>query len=856
MSKDISIRTFELEGFADLEVKSYIELHQWMKDKKFLLLTKKEDIEKFVNKAIEKKICAVDLETTGKNTRLNPTTGKCYSKIVGVSLSHDINEGAYIPIDHIDSSEYNVSLNFVIEQLKRLQDNCVLVFHNFKFDGELLRYYGIIIENENKYEDTYLMCAIEDSSRKRKGLKYLSKELLDRPQIEYEEINKNVNNFSEVPPKKAVYYAGADAMNTLALYYHFKDSLDKQDPDKKNGPWFIYKIEKRCLFVTMEMERNTVLVDKDYLSILTKEVTSKIKELEKKIYDIVGEKFDINSSQQLGKILFEKLKLPYPKGDKRTKSGDYITEGEVLEKLKEEKNPEICSIIADLILGYRSLLKTKSTYLDNFSKNIDTNGFIRFNLNQVQTDTGRYSSTGGEGIDIDGYCGINCQNIPVYNKNDPYSVNLRRILIARQGYKIVSIDYSGEELRIAANLSGEEKWIDEFINGSGDLHTITGKIITGKKEITKEERKIAKTLNFLTLYGGGPSSFSIQAKIPLEKAKEIMAVFFKEYKGLSHWIKRECLRAKERMYSKTALGRRRPLDFFYKSNDKIIQARGDRCAINSAVQGTGADIIKIALWRVYNWIKDNRLQDDVKILMPIHDEIVYEIKEDKLDIIIPELCEIMKLKDVCSILKWKVPLEVDAEYGDSFDVDRNFWEEYKKNNDQQIENPNETPSQLSPNQDNPIIETPKDDYTKENISIYNSKIIDIVLNLLSIIKNKQLNKETLNLIESLYLIPTKEHIKKELEKEKINKIENYKKSIIKDINKKDYYEFVISLDVLTAYKVTFIFDFINSINNTLINSNKKKIYIIAKGTGEILYKTTKEYSIDAFLTLCFLFNIG
>lgn len=809
-----------LEPFEKHNIKNIIELHPWMKDKKFLLLNNKEDIINFVNKVIEKKICAIDLETDSLNTRIN-SKGKCIANIIGVSLSCDINEGAYICIAHEEAEEYNVNIDFVMEQLKRIVDNCIVVFHNFKYDGEILRYYNIIIEDESKYEDTYLMTAVENSSRKEKGLKYLSKTLLKRPQLEFEEMSGEESDFSMVPPQKAVYYAAADAMNTLALYYYLEKSLNEQDPTKKEGPWFIYKVEKRCLFVTMEMERNLVKIDKKYIIEQNKEIDNKMKEIEDKIHKIAGQKFDINSTQQLGKILFEELNIPYPSEVEKTKTGSYQTNGEILEKIRDKNS------IVEFILAYRSYAKVKSTYLENWLKNADENDEVKFQLNQVQTDTGRYSSTGGKGLNIDGYCGVNCQNIPTYDKNDPYAVNLRRAIIARPGYKIVSIDYSGEELRIATNFSKEEKWIHEFTEGSGDLHTVTARVITGKKEVTKEERKLAKTLNFLTLYGGGPASFSLQAKIPIETAKKIMSTFFKEYKGLNNWIKEECKRARKRKYSKTALGRRRPLDEFYNSEDESIQSKGDRCAINSAIQGTGADIIKIALWRVYKWIKDNKLQDDVRILMPIHDEILYEIKEDKLDIIIPELCDIMKLKDICKALGWIVPLEVDAEYGDSFDVDHNFWEEVKEK-EQNKEGKKEDKKDEVQNNDNV--------QSKDEIAQETNTASAVSISEKSVISNKE--------AESI------------IDKYKEESTENdtiTKDTIEKFIDLKDYYNHVVTINLETAYKLKFMFELLRSTNNLLIGP-KKKICIIAKG-GEVIYRTTEEFSVDAFTILTILFNI-
>ena len=486
----VEIAVTLLDALTDSKVKELLELRPWMKHKKFLLLTKQTEIEAYIDVCIQKGRCVYDLETTGLNTRVN-NEGKCYTEIVGICLSHDPDEGVYIPVAHISAEDYNVSLSFILRETARLAANCVLIFHNFKYDGQILRAYGITIDREDRYEDTYLMAAIEDASRKEKGLKVLSESLLGRPQLEINELGiqtskKNVVAFNLVPPQKAVYYGASDGMNTMALYLYLKDKIDKQDPKGVDGPWAIYKIEKRCLIVTMEMERNLVLIDKDYLKILDAEVTQRMEKMVKKIFALVGHEFDINSTQQLGVILFDEMKLPYPKKVEKSKTGHYLTNSEVLE-IVGTKNP-----IIDLILTYRGYVKIQSTYLYNWLINADENNEVKFQLNQVQADTGRYSGSGGRGLHEDGYCGVNCQNIPKFDEKDPHAVNLRKAMIAHKGFKMLSIDYSGEELRIATNFSREPKWVNEFLHGTGDLHTITAQIITGKSEVSKKERSTGK----------------------------------------------------------------------------------------------------------------------------------------------------------------------------------------------------------------------------------------------------------------------------------------------------------------------------------------------------------------------------
>ena len=370
-------------------------------------------------------------------------------------------------------------------------------------------------------------------------------------------------------------------------------------------------------------------------------------------------------------------------------------------------------------------------------ENCDENDEIKFELNQTRADTGRYSATGGKGLKMDGYSKVNCQNLPRTKKKDPKAVDIRQAFIAHDGFKIATIDYSGEELRIAANLSREPKWIEEFLHGTGDLHTITAKIIHNKNDVSKEERGVGKTLNFLTLYGGGPGGFAAQAKIPIDKAKRMIYNFFKQYVGIRKWIESEVRVCKKRGYSKTAFGRRRSLLSFYNSTDEANQKKGDRCAVNSIVQGTGADVIKIALHRASKWIREQGLQDKIRILVPIHDEIVFEIKNDNSDVekaafgyYIEELSRIMIIDDIITSLKWPVHLEVDAEYGDSFSIDHDYYKEKKelekqKGTNEELKITNED-SKKSTNEEHPKAKEevyPKNEPVSE---VLNSEEMDIL----------------------------------------------------------------------------------------------------------------------------------
>lgn len=676
---ELAISTLDTT-FEEEKRKTLLEVHPWMNSFKFTLLTKRIEIQAYIDKAIAVGECSVDFETEGLNTRLRED-GTPYHDIVGVCLCCDDYEGVYIPVGHEYDRELNVSKKFVIQELSRLVKNTITIYHNFKFDGSILRNNGIEINDFKRYDDTILMVSVEDASRKGKGLKDLSESILNRPMIEIKDLlgKDQPISFKHVPIRLAVYYGGGDSLNTYALKKHFTNKLNEQDPDRRQGLWTIYEIEKKAQFVVMEMERNLVKIDVPYLKTLKYEQETKRDILRNKILEKVGKPFDIDSPKQLGHILFEHLAIPYPKDAEKTKTGLWQTDEKVLSKLSGKLE------VVNWILEYRGIQKLIGTYIENFIKNADKNGCVKFQLNQTRADTGRFSASGGYGLLEDGYSGVNCQNISASQAGSP---DLRKGIVARDGFKIVAIDYSGEELRIATNLSNEPKWVNEFLHGTGDIHSITTRDVydTSEEKMTKEKwkelRGIGKQINFLTIYGGGANRFSAVANVPIDKAQMMLIKFFRSLPTLKKWIDGEKIRSRKRGYSMTAFGRRRSLAHLYNSGDPRLIKSADRQAVNSAVQGAGADILKIALYRVWKWIHENNFEDKVKILFPVHDEIVFEIKSDELDFFIPQISDIMKLDDVVKKgLKWKVGFEVDAEYGDTWHTDRNFFEELKKQKD-------------------------------------------------------------------------------------------------------------------------------------------------------------------------------
>lgn len=683
-----------LGDFLEVHVKELTDTKMaWAKEREFKLIESLEELSDFIDKAIEAKKCVVDIEATGLNTRTD-RDGNPTDRIVGFCLSYDVMCGVYVPIRHREGEELNLPEKAVFEEIARLCANCVTIYHNAKYDLQMLRNHGVVVNDHHMFEDTLLLARLYDAGQKAIGLKVLSDRLLNQPMLELADISNATNRIDFVSPRVAIPYTCADAVCTLGLYEFFmaQDIIKEQES--------VYALEKRTTLVVLQMERNLVKIDVEYLEKLKTKTEEDIRLIKKEVFDLVGFEFNLGSPQQLGEILFDKLGYKYPER-RKTASGQYITDTATLTKIADDYP------IVNKIIKYRGLDKVLGTYITNLLRNRDENGCIKLSFNQSGTDTGRFSSPGGEGIDKDGYCGMNTQSIPSnYEEGMP---DIRRAFIARPGCKIVAADYSGEELRIATNLSREPKWMEAFLHGDGDLHSATGRIIYGRQEITKAERQCAKTTNFLTMYGGGHKGLSVQAKISENEARKILTQFFAGLQKLKRWIDVEHVKARKLKKVRTAFGRARPLEIFYKDGDKDdpqvrqLRARGDRCAVNTLIQGAGADIMKLALVRVYNWIRSEGLEDEVKMLITMHDEIVFEMPENKLMTYIPIINQKMKMTDILQgKLKWPIPLKVDAEYGDSWHVTNDFFKEHPE-----LEDVSE-PAAISPRK----VEVPEPETTK------------------------------------------------------------------------------------------------------------------------------------------------
>ena len=391
-------------------------------------------------------------------------------------------------------------------------------------------------------------------------------------------------------------------------------------------------IEMPLIFVLFEMQQQGISVDKQALVDYSKVLGSKISVLEKEIYESAGEEFNINSPKQLGVILFEKLGMP---NGKKTKSG-YSTAADVLEKLAPDYP------VVSKILEYRQLAKLKSTYADGLTQYITEDGRIHGTFNQTITATGRISSTEP-----------NLQNIPIRME---MGKAIRKVFVPKDGFVFLDADYSQIELRILAHMSGDEKLIEAY-NSSADIHRATAAQVFGVPldEVTDEQRRNAKAVNFGIIYGMSSFGLSQDLSISRKEAKEYIERYFASYPTIKTFIDGLVSDAKEKGYSLTMYNRRREIPEI-KSSNFMQRSFGERVAMNAPIQGTAADIIKLAMINVYNALRENNLKS--RLILQVHDELLVETAENEIETVKQIMLDGMK-----NAVSLKVPLEVDLKEG-------------------------------------------------------------------------------------------------------------------------------------------------------------------------------------------------
>lgn len=560
------------------------------------------------------------------------------ANMVGLSFATEPGVAAYVPVahDYLDAPE-QISRERVLELLKPIleDDKALKVGQNLKFDRGILQNYGI--ELRGIAFDTMLESYILDSVAGRHDMDSLSDRWLKHKTVTFEQIagkGKNQLTFNQIALEEAGHYAAEDADVTLQLHLKMWPKLQKDA-----GPLNVFQnIEMPLVPVLSRIERNGVKIDPAVLHKHSEEIALRLNELEQKAHEIAGEPFNLSSTKQLQTILFEKQGI---KPLKKTPGGAPSTSEEVLEELALDYP------LPKVILQYRGLAKLKSTYTDKLPLMINPKtGRVHTSYHQAVAATGRLSSTDP-----------NLQNIPVRNEEGR---RIRQAFIAPQDYVIVSADYSQIELRIMAHLSRDKGLLTAFAEGQ-DIHRATAAEVFGMslESVTGEQRRSAKAINFGLIYGMSAFGLSRQLNIPRKESQKYMDLYFERYPGVLQYMESTRAQAKEKGYVETLDGRRLYLPDI-KSSNAARRAGAERAAINAPMQGTAADIIKRAMIAVDAWLEKE--QSRVRMIMQVHDELVFEVHKDDLEAVSKKIHELME-----NSVKLDVPLLVEVGSGENWD---------------------------------------------------------------------------------------------------------------------------------------------------------------------------------------------
>lgn len=566
---------------------------------------------------------ALDTEATGRN----PLT----DSLVGISICNNKEKAFYIPVAHscsLVSTGKQIDIKDAVRTISPiLQDAGISkIGHNLKYDLMLLSQSGSAIAGQ--LFDTMIAAYLLNPNKPNHSLDEVAFEYLSRRKKSFMEVLKKRASFAEVPIEEATAYAAEDA----ALAYELKDLLFNKIKEKGLAAIY-FDIEMPLIEVLIDMEKSGIKIDPALLNSFSREMSIEIDSIQRRIFFLAGEEFNINSPKQLGNILFHSLGLS---PSKKTKTG-FSTGMEVLEELAGAHE------LPREVLNYRSLTKLRSTYLDTLPLLINQRtGRLHTSFNQTVTATGRLSSSEP-----------NLQNIPVRGE---WGQRIRKAFIAEPGNLLVSADYSQVELRILAHLSGDRGLIDAFSTGI-DVHTRTASELYGVSldKVTPEMRRIAKTVNFGVIYGISAFGLSEALNIDRRDAEKYIRQYFERHPGVKEYITNILAEAKEKGYVTTLFGRKRPVPEL-NSHNKNIQQQGERLAVNSPIQGTAADIIKIAMINVRKKLHNEKL--NAWMILQVHDELLFEVPESELAAVLDIVRENME-----NAVTLSVPLRVDIGYG-------------------------------------------------------------------------------------------------------------------------------------------------------------------------------------------------
>ena len=560
------------------------------------------------------------------------------AEVVGVSFCIEVGKAAYVPFihsylgapDQLDRSACLAALKPILESTSVLK-----IGQHIKFDRNVLRKYDIDLQGIEA--DTMLESYVYNSTSNRHDMDTLAKTYLGRSTVKFEDIagkGAKQMTFDQIDLEQAGPYACEDADITLRLHQVLHEHLVKE-PSLQN---VFTRFEMPLIEVLSDMESTGTYIDADLLQKQSTEIAEKLLAIQTQVFELAGTEFNLGSPKQLGEVLFDKLEIPVVK---KTASGAPSTAEEVMQKLAEDYE------LPAMILEYRSLSKLKGTYTDKLPRMISpVTGRVHTSYHQAVTATGRLSSSDP-----------NLQNIPIRTAEGR---RVRQAFIAPPGYRVLAADYSQIELRLMAQISGDKSLIHAFANDL-DVHTATASEVfdTPLDEVTKDQRRNAKTINFGLIYGMSAFGLAKALGTSRDDAQRYIDLYFDRYPGVADFMKETKEKARKQKFVETLYGRR----LYLPDIDSRNQGRrtgAERLAINAPMQGTAADIMKLAMIHTHQWLKKE--SPPVKMVMQVHDELVFEVEDSFVDDAKQKICDLM-----ANAVSLDVPLVVEADVGDNWD---------------------------------------------------------------------------------------------------------------------------------------------------------------------------------------------
>lgn len=569
---------------------------------------------------------AIDTETTSLDYRT--------AQMVGFSVAFDAHDAYYVPFTHdYDGAPQQLNREQILAQLKPILENPAIekIGHHLKYDAHIFANHGIHLQGW--FFDSMLASYVLNASATRHGMDDVARLYLSHLTTTFEQIagkGAKQKTFNQIELETAAHYAAEDAHVTYRLYEVLSEKLSAF-PELVN---ILHNIEMPVAEVLTQMEENGIQLDPEFLTQLSTKFASTMHELEQKAESMAGESFNIASPKQVGEILFDKLAI---KGGKKTATGQYSTSESVLEKVEHP--------IAEIILEHRGLAKLKSTYTDRLVEQANPNSMrVHTSYHQALTATGRLSSSDP-----------NLQNIPVRGE---IGRQIRKAFVAPEGRVLLAADYSQIELRLMAHFSQDEALLHAFQQGQ-DVHRRTASEVLGipLDQVTGDQRRQAKAVNFGLLYGMSEFGLTRQLGFSREESRSYIARYFQRYPGVLDYMERTRQIAREQGFVETILGRRLYTPDILASN-KMVKQAAERAAINAPLQGSAADIIKLAMIAVQKMLPAQH----AKLLLQVHDELVLEVDQDYASELAPQIQDVMQ-----SVLSLSVPLLVEVGQGHNWD---------------------------------------------------------------------------------------------------------------------------------------------------------------------------------------------